>query len=115
MSRFGKKGKLSPCFVGPFEILERIGELAHRVTQPLKLSNIHDVFHVSMLRKYESDPAHVLDFEVLDIDENVKYVEESMQILDCREQVLRNKTIPLVKVLWRYHNLEKQHGKTRRI
>ena len=60
--RFGKSGKLSPRFIGPFEILERIGEVAYRLALPPQLSRVHDVYHVSMLRKYEPDPSHVLDW-----------------------------------------------------
>ena len=58
--RFGKKGKLSPRFIGPYEILEKIGLVAYRLALPLKLANLHDVFHVSMLRKYRSDESHIL-------------------------------------------------------
>ena len=73
---------------------------------PSDLDRIHDVFHVSMLRKYIPDPSHVLTEQPVEIQENLTYEEESMQILDRREQVLRNKTIPLVKVLWRSHTVE---------
>ena len=59
--RFGKRGKLSPRFIGPFEILERVGTVAYRLTLPPSMSGVHEVFHVSMLRKYTPDPAHVVD------------------------------------------------------
>ena len=59
--RFGKRGTLSPRFIGPFEILERIGVVAYRLALPPGMSGVHEVFHVSMLRKYTSDPAHVVD------------------------------------------------------
>ena len=58
--RFGKKGKLSPRYVGPFEILEHVGKVAYRLALPPSMSNLHDVFHVSMLRKYASNPSQVL-------------------------------------------------------
>lgn len=58
--RFGRKGKLSPRFMGPFEILDRVGAVAYYLALPLKLANIHNVFHVSMLKKYHLDPSHVL-------------------------------------------------------
>ena len=61
VARFGKRGKLSPRFIGPFEILERIGTVAYRLALPSSMSGVHEVFHVSMLRKYTSDPAHVVD------------------------------------------------------
>ena len=73
---------------------------------PSDLDRIHDVFHVSMLRKYIPDPSHVLTEQLVEIQENLTYEEEPVQILDRREQVLRNKTIPLVKVLWRSHTIE---------
>jgi hypothetical protein len=103
VKRFGKKGKLSPRFVGPFEILERIGMVAYRIALPSELSNIHNVFHVLMFRKYISDPSHVVKYESLQIGGDLSYQEQPVQILDRREQVLRSKTIPLVKVLWRNH------------
>ena len=59
--RFGKRGKLSPRFIGPFEILERIGVVAYRLALPPNMSGVHEVFHVSMLRKYSPDPSHVVD------------------------------------------------------
>ena len=104
--RFRKHGKLSPWYIGPYGIVERIGEVAYRLEFPSDLNRIHDVFHVSMLHKYIPDPSHVLIEQPGEIQENLTYKEEPMQILDRREQVLRNKTIPLVKVLWRSHTVE---------
>ena len=65
--RFGKKGKLSPRYVGPFEVLEKIGEVAYRLALPPDLSHVHPVFHVSMLRKYVADSSHVLDYVPLGV------------------------------------------------
>ncbi len=65
IQRFGKSGKLSPRYVGPFMILDRIGEGAYRLALPPQFAGIHDVFHVSMLRQYVPDPSHVLDWEDL--------------------------------------------------
>ncbi|GMP87827.1 hypothetical protein CsSME_00040045 [Camellia sinensis var. sinensis] len=106
LMRFGKSEKLSPRFVGLFEILERIGEVAYRLALPLQLSGVHDVFHVSMLRKYEPDPSHVLDWTDLEVGEDISYEERPVRVLDRRDQVLRGKTIPLVKVLWKHHQVE---------
>ena len=61
VAKFGKRGKLSPRFIGPFEILERVGIVAYRLALPPSMSGVHEVFHVSMLRKYTLDPAHVMD------------------------------------------------------
>ncbi|KAL0560509.1 hypothetical protein IC582_000914 [Cucumis melo] len=104
--RFEKRGKLSPRFVGPFEILERIGPVAYRLALPPSLTTAHDVFHVSMLRKYVPDPSHVVDYEPLEIDENMSYTEQPVEILAREVKTLRNKEIPLVKVLWRNHRIE---------
>ncbi|KAL0546451.1 hypothetical protein IC582_016360 [Cucumis melo] len=104
--RFERRGKLSPRFVGPFEILERIGPVAYRLALPPSLSTVHDVFHVSMLRKYVSDPSHVVDHEPLEIDENLSYTEQPVEVLAREVKTLRNKEIPLVKVLWRNHRVE---------
>ena len=104
--RFGKRGKLSPRYIRPYRIVERIGEVAYRLELPSDLDRIHDVFHVSMLRKYIPDPSHVLTEQPMEIQEKLTYEEEPVQILDRREQVLCNKTIPLVKVFWRSHTIE---------
>ncbi|KAA0032780.1 pol protein [Cucumis melo var. makuwa] len=104
--RFERRGKLSPRFVGPFEILERIGPVAYRLALPPSLSTVHDVFHVSMLRKYVPDPSHVVDYEPLEIDENLSYTEQPGEVLAREVKTLRNKEIPLVKVLWRNHRVE---------
>ncbi|KAL4037249.1 hypothetical protein IC575_000837 [Cucumis melo] len=103
---FGRKGKLSPRYIGPYQITERVGPAAYRLELPIELARIHDVFHVSMLRKYIPDPSHVLQAQPVELKEDLSYVEEPVQILDRKEQVLRNKTIPLIKVLWRHHGAE---------
>ena len=104
--RFGKKGKLSPCYMGPYEIVERIGKVAYRLRLPHELARIHDVFHVSMLRKYIADPSHVLRDQLVELKEYLTYEERPVQIVDRKDQVLRNKVIPLVKVLWMNHDRE---------
>ncbi|KAL5559353.1 hypothetical protein UlMin_035564 [Ulmus minor] len=104
--RFGKRGKLSPRFVGPFEILERIGDLAYRVALPPAMSGIHNVFHVSMLRKYTPDPSHVLSYDTLDLRQDLTFEESPVRILDREERELRQKKIRLVKVLWKNHEVE---------
>jgi hypothetical protein len=104
--QFGKKGKLSPRFVGPFEITQRVGRLAYRIALPLDLVRMHDVIHVSMLRKYISNPNVIVEYEPLEIQKGLTYVEELVKIVDKKEQVLRTKTIPIVKVLWRNHGVK---------
>ena len=104
--RFGRKGKLSPRFIGPFKILERVGPVAYKLALPPSLSSVHDVFHVSMLRKYIADPTHVIDYKPLEIEENLSYQEEPIKILAQEVKALRNRSIGFVKVLWRNHQVE---------
>ncbi|GMP29364.1 hypothetical protein CsSME_00004501 [Camellia sinensis var. sinensis] len=110
--RFGKRGNLRPRYIGPFEILERIGPVAYHLALPPELSNVRNVFLVSMLHRYLRDPEHVVDHENLEVQEDLSYEEQPVQILDRRDQILRNKTIPLVKVLWRNYRVEEATWKT---
>ena len=104
--RFGRRGKLSPRYIGPYEIVSKVGPVAYKLKLPPKLSRIHDTFHVSMLRKYIPDPSHVLREQPVQLKENLTYEETPVQIIDRKEQVLRSKVIPLVKVLWKNHERE---------
>ena len=104
--RFGKRGKLSPRFIGPFEILERVGTVAYRLAFPPNMLGVHEVFHVSMLRRYTPNPAHVVDWEEIKVDTNGTFEEGPMCIMDSRDQVLRRKTVRLVRVLWRHRGVE---------
>ena len=97
--RFGKRGKLSPRYIGPFEIVERIGPVAYRLDLPEELSRAHNVFYISMLRKYISNPSHVLETPEIELRDDLSYEEQPVQILGREEKELRNKTISLVKVL----------------
>ena len=106
LTRFGKRGKLSPRFVGPFEILRRVGKVAYELALPPHMQHIHNVFHVSMLKKYHPDSKHVVEYEPVEIQTDLSYVEQPIEILDRREKVLRNKTVVLVKVLWRNPKVE---------
>ncbi|GMJ10648.1 hypothetical protein HRI_004734000 [Hibiscus trionum] len=104
--RFGQKGKLSLRFIGPYEVLERVGPIAYRLRLPPELEKIHDVFHVSMLRGYRSDSPHVMPIEEIELNPNLSYDEEPVEILDSDNKVLGGKTTELVKVLWRHHGVE---------
>ncbi|GAB2297561.1 hypothetical protein Dimus_038481 [Dionaea muscipula] len=97
--RFGRKGKLSRRFVGPFDVLDRAGDVSYRVALPPSLADVHNVFHISMLRKYVHDPAHVIDFAPLHVREDMTYEEQPVEVLDFKEKTLRNKTVRLVKIL----------------
>ncbi|XP_057997736.1 uncharacterized protein LOC110659141 [Hevea brasiliensis] len=102
--RFGKRGKLSPRFIGSYEIIERIIPVAYRLALPLELSQIHDVFQVSMLRRYKSDPSHILQKQPIELREDLTYEEEPVEVIDREEKVLRNKAIPFVKIHWSNHS-----------
>ncbi|KAG8503136.1 hypothetical protein CXB51_000932 [Gossypium anomalum] len=104
--RFGRKGKLSPRFIGPYEVTERIGLVACQLALPSELEKIHDVFHVSMLRRYQSDPSHVISPTEVEIRPDMTYGEEPVKILARKVKQLRNKSVALVKVLWHRHGVE---------
>ncbi|XP_074299459.1 uncharacterized protein LOC141630566 [Silene latifolia] len=104
--RFGKSGKLSQKFIALYEILHRVGEVAYQLAQPPALDRVHNVFHFSQLRKYVSDPTHVLEPEHVEIDEQMSYVEMPKEILDKKVRETRNAEATLVKVLWTNHNVE---------
>nr|GEZ04776.1 hypothetical protein [Tanacetum cinerariifolium] len=101
--RFGIKGKLSPRFIGPFEILDRVGEVSYRLALPPQVSHVHNVFHVSLLRGYKYHPLYVISYPLDQIHTNLSYVEEPEAILDRQDRVMRKKTISFVKILWRNH------------
>jgi hypothetical protein len=102
--RFGVTGKLSPRYIGPFQILKRIGPVAYELALPPALDRVHPVFHVSQLRRYVRDPSHQLDFSKLHLDDTLEYEEKPMRILDQKEQRLRNRTITSVLVQWGHHS-----------
>ena len=97
--RFKKRGKLSPRFIGPFEILERVGIVAYRLALLPSMLGVHKLFHVSMLRRYTPNPAHVVDWGVIEDDTDETFEEGPVFIMDSRDQVLRCKTVRLVRVL----------------
>ena len=97
--QFGKRGKLSPRFIRPFEILERIGTVAYRLALPPSMSGVHEVFYFSMFRKYSPDPAHVVDWGQIEVDTDGTFEEGPMCIVGSRDKVLRRKTERLVRVL----------------
>ncbi|XP_024163819.1 uncharacterized protein LOC112170742 [Rosa chinensis] len=102
--RFGKKGKLAPRYVEPFEILERVGNLAYRLTLPVSMSGVHNVFHVSMLRKYVRDESHEIDHGTIEVNTDVTFVVEPIRIIDRSTKKLRMKEVDLVKVQWSHHD-----------
>ena len=106
--RFDKCGKLSPRFIRPFEILERVGTVAYQLALPPSMLGVHEVFHVSMLRRYTPDPAQVVDWGEIEVDTDGTFEEGLVFNLDSRDQVLRRKTVWLVRVymLWQHRGVE---------
>ena len=104
--RFGRKGKLSPRYVGPYEILQLVGEVAIVLALPAELDSIHPIFYVSMLKKFLGYPTSILPVEGLRFEENLFYEEVPIEILDRQVKRLRNKGIATAKVLWRNHLVE---------
>ena len=100
MVRFGKRGKLNPRYVGPFEITEKIGKVAYRLNLPEELSAVHNVFHISNLKKCLSDETLVIPFKELTIDEQLHFTEEPIEITDREIKTLKRSQIPLVRVRW---------------
>ena len=104
--KFGKHGKLSPRFIRPFEILERVGTVAYWLALPPSMSGVHEVFHVPMLRRYTPDLAHVVDWGGIEVDTDGTFEEGPVGIMDSQDQVLRRKTMRLVRVLWQHRGVE---------
>ncbi|KAI3775935.1 hypothetical protein L1987_45695 [Smallanthus sonchifolius] len=98
--RFGKRGKLNPCYVGPFKIVKRIGLVAYQLDLPEGLSGVHDVFHVSNLKKCLVHETLAVPLEKLHIDEQLRFVEEPIEIMDREVKTLKRSKIPIVRVHW---------------
>ncbi|KAI3815477.1 hypothetical protein L1987_15146 [Smallanthus sonchifolius] len=98
--RFGKKGKLAPCYVGPFKILERIGKVAYKLELPPSLGNVHPTFHVSNLKKCLADENLHIPLDDVRIDETMHFVEKPVEIMDREVNQLKRSRIPIVKVRW---------------
>ena len=109
---FGRRGKLKPRYIRPYKIIARVGPVAYRLYLPPELSKVHNVFHVSMLRKYIPDPSHVLRDQPVELKDNLTYKEQPMQIVDRIEHILLNKVISLVKVVWGNHGMKEATSKS---
>ena len=111
LKRFGIKGKLALHFVGPYKILERRGEVAYQLELPEALSGVHDVFHVSQLKKCHAEMADVVLRDTVPLDaiqlaSDLTYEEKPVKILETAERVTCTKTIKLCKVQWDHHTEE---------
>jgi hypothetical protein len=101
--RFDVKGKLAPRYIGPFKVLERKGEVAYRLELPTSLSGVHDVFHVSQLKKCLRMPEEQAPLEGLEVQEDLTYTEHPVKILETSERVTRKKKIKMCRVQWSHH------------
>jgi hypothetical protein len=107
LQRFIIRGKLSPRFIGPFKILERKGEVAYQLELPARLSDVHDVFHVSQLKKCSSEiKVDHLPLEDLDVKDDLTYKEHPIKILDTSQRITRSRVIKMCKVQWSHHSEE---------
>ncbi|GJX92449.1 hypothetical protein Tco_0345775, partial [Tanacetum coccineum] len=106
--RFGKKGKLAPTFVGPFEIIERIGPVAYKLRLPEELNGVHDPFHVSNLKKCLADPTLQIPLDEIQVDAKLNFVEKLVEILEQEFKKLKQSSISIVKVLRMISEVELQ-------
>ncbi|GJW72058.1 putative reverse transcriptase domain-containing protein [Tanacetum coccineum] len=97
---FGKKGKLAPRFVGPFDIIEKVGPVAYRLDLPEELDGVHDTFHVSDLKKCLADLTLQVPLDEIRVDDKLNFVEEPMEIMEREFKKLKQSRIAIVKVWW---------------
>ena len=104
--RFGKKGKLAPRYIGPYEILDRVGKVSYILALPPHLSQVHPVFHISLLRKYVPNEMHVLPVQEILLKDDLSNEEEPVAIVDRQIKKLRRREIVMLKIQWQRHSLE---------
>jgi hypothetical protein len=112
IQRFGVKGKLAPRYIAPFEILEICGPVAYRLQLPSQLTTIHNIFHVSQLRKYLKVPTKITDSQAIEIQSDLTYTEHPLRVLDTKERSTRRETIRIFKIQWNHHTEEEAIWKT---
>jgi len=105
--RFGKKGKLSHRYIGPYRISQRVGNVAYELELPQEVAAVHPVFHFSMLKKCMGDPSLIIPTEDIGIKDSLSYEEIHVQILDRQVRKLRTKEVASFKILWRNQFVEK--------
>ena len=112
VQRFGLKGKLAPRYIGPFEILEICGPVAYRIRLPSRLASVHDVFHVSQLRKCVKIPEEIIEQHDLEVESDLSYVEYPMKILDSKERSTRREKVRIYNIQWNHHTEEQATWET---
>ena len=110
--RFKNREKLNLRHFEQFWILERIGPVAYCLELPLELNPTRNVFHISMLRKYIHDPSHVLEAPTFELQEDLSFKVQLVDVNDREMKRLRSKVIPMVKVLWRSDSVEEMTWET---
>ncbi|PKU60733.1 hypothetical protein MA16_Dca028271 [Dendrobium catenatum] len=106
VTRFGQSGKLSPRYIGPFEIIEKVGPVAYKLALPTDMSDVHNVFHIAMLRKCVTDESQKVSHNEIELQKNLTYLEEPEMILDKDVRKLRNRIIPYVKIKWKHRSVK---------
>ena len=106
VTRFGVKGKLAPRYIGPFQILERYGKVAYRLKLLEHLLAVHDVFHVSQLKKCLRVPEQNVEVEGVELEPDLTYSEYPIRVLDQKDHVTRRRTIKFYKIQWNQHSEE---------
>jgi hypothetical protein len=106
VNRFGVKGRLAPCYIGSFQIIERCGKVAYRLKLPEQLSAIHNVFHVSQLKKCLQVPTQVTDIEGVELKPDLTYSEYPIRVLDQKYRVTQSRTTKWYKIQWDRHSEE---------
>jgi hypothetical protein len=104
VTRFGVKGKIAPRYIGPFLILERYGPVAYRLQLPETLSAVHNVFHVSQLKKYLRVPNRTIEITDVSLEPDLTYSEHPIQVLDQKDRITWRRTLKFYKVQWNQHS-----------
>jgi hypothetical protein len=112
VQRFGIKGKLAPRYIGPYEIIEACGPVAYKLKLPPKVSAIHNVSHVSQLKKCVRLPTEVITKPGVEIEPDLSYQEHPSKVLDCKERSTRARKIKMYKIQWRNHSEEEATWET---
>ncbi|GJU45662.1 putative reverse transcriptase domain-containing protein [Tanacetum coccineum] len=107
---FGKRGKLNPRYVGPFKVLEKVGEVAYKLELPEELSRVHNTFHVSNMKKCHADEPLAIPLDGLHLDDKLHFVEEPVRNVGPEVKTVEAKLIPLVKVSWNSREVLRSHG-----
>jgi hypothetical protein len=105
-SKVQRKGKLAPRYIGPFEILEICGPVAYCLQLPPQLAAIHNIFHMSQLRKCVKVPTEIIDSQAIEIEPDLTYTEHPIRVLDTKERSTRRETIRMFKIQWNHHTEE---------